>query len=71
MHIPHLPSILNHKMTEINQKNPYLHINKLPLLTPLNLLHHYFKLKHQYQKLQIHLKQNESNYPHPYHHFLF
>ncbi|MBR3378564.1 MAG: cell division protein ZapA, partial [Bacillus sp. (in: Bacteria)] len=44
---------------EINEKNPYLDINKLAVLTAVNVVHDYLKLKEQYEKLEIQLKEKE------------
>ncbi|MEK4336073.1 MULTISPECIES: cell division protein ZapA [Bacillus] len=59
MHMRHVASIVDDKMREINEKNPYLDINKLAVLTAVNVVHDYLKLKEQYEKLELHLKEKE------------
>lgn len=59
MHMRHVASIVDDKMREINEKNPYLDINKLAVLTAVNVVHDYLKLKEQYEKLEIQFKEKE------------
>ncbi|APP16202.1 MULTISPECIES: cell division protein ZapA [Bacillus] len=59
MHMRHVASIVDDKMREINEKNPYLDINKLAVLTAVNVVHDYLKLKEQYEKLELYLKEKE------------
>ncbi|APT45755.1 cell division protein ZapA [Bacillus safensis] len=59
MHMRHVASIVDDKMREINEKNPHLDINKLAVLTAVNVVHDYLKLKEQYEKLEIQLKEKE------------
>ena len=59
MHMRHVASIVDDKMREINEKNPYIDINKLAVLTAVNVVHDYLKLKEQYEKLELHLKEKE------------
>lgn len=59
MHMRHVASIVDDKMREINEKNPYLDINKLAVLTAVNVVHDYLKLKEKYEKLEIQLKEKE------------
>ncbi|MEK4686836.1 cell division protein ZapA [Bacillus sp. FSL M8-0256] len=59
IHMRHVASIVDDKMREINEKNPYLDINKLAVLTAVNVVHDYLKLKEQYEKLEIQLKEKE------------
>ena len=59
LHMRHVASIVDDKMREINEKNPYLDINKLAVLTAVNVVHDYLKLKEQYEKLELHLKEKE------------
>ncbi|MFJ5965192.1 MULTISPECIES: cell division protein ZapA [unclassified Bacillus (in: firmicutes)] len=59
MHMRHVASIVDDKMREINEKNPYLDINKLAVLTAVNVVHDYLKLKEQYEKLELQLKEKE------------
>ncbi|KEP26627.1 MULTISPECIES: cell division protein ZapA [Bacillus] len=59
MHMRHVASIVDDKMREINEKNPYLDINRLAVLTAVNVVHDYLKLKEQYEKLEVQLKEKE------------
>ncbi|PCK20561.1 cell division protein ZapA [Bacillus pumilus] len=59
MHMRHVASIVDDKMREINEKNPYLDINRLAVLTAVNVVHDYLKLKEQYEKLELQLKEKE------------
>lgn len=59
MHMRHVASIVDDKMREMNEKNPYLDINKLAVLTAVNVVHDYLKLKEQYEKLELQLKEKE------------
>ncbi|MFS0656981.1 cell division protein ZapA [Bacillus sp. 179-C3.3 HS] len=59
MHMRHVASIVDDKMREINEKNPYLDINKLAVLTAVNVVHDYLKLKEQYEKLELQLNEKE------------
>lgn len=51
-HIRTVASMVDEKMREINAKNPHLDINKLAVLTAINFVHDYLKLKEQYEKLE-------------------
>ncbi|MGM7720906.1 cell division protein ZapA [Metabacillus sp. Hm71] len=51
-HIRAVASIVDDKMREINSKNPSLDINKLAVLTAVNVVHEYLKLKEEYEKLE-------------------
>lgn len=51
-HIRSVASMVDEKMREISAKNPHLDINKLAVLTAINFVHDYLKLKEQYEKLE-------------------
>ncbi|WP_088042956.1 cell division protein ZapA [Bacillus sp. EAC] len=51
-HIRHVASIVDEKMKEINQKNPFLDSNKLAVLTAINLVSDYVKLKERVEMLE-------------------
>jgi cell division protein ZapA len=58
-HIRSVASIVDDKMREINSKNPSLDINKLAVLTAVNIVHEYLKLKEEYEKLEKHLLEKD------------
>ncbi|WP_152446601.1 cell division protein ZapA [Bacillus sp. THAF10] len=51
-HIRLVASIVDEKMREINSKNSNLDISKLAVLTAVNVVHDYIKLKDEYDTLQ-------------------
>ncbi|MDA7027155.1 cell division protein ZapA [Bacillus sp. CLL-7-23] len=58
-HMRHVASIVDDKMREINEKNPYLDINKLAVLTAVNVVHDYLKLKEELERLKGQLKEKD------------
>lgn len=52
-HIRLVASIVDDKMREISAKNPYLDINKLAVLTAVNIVHDYIKLKEELERLEF------------------
>ncbi|ALC81963.1 MULTISPECIES: cell division protein ZapA [Bacillus] len=58
-HMRHVASIVDDKMREINEKNPQLDINKLAVLTAVNVVHDYLKLKEEYEKLEHQLREKD------------
>jgi cell division protein ZapA len=59
-HIRLVASIVDDKMREISKKNPYLDINKLAVLTAVNIVNEYVKLKEEYEMLEKKLHQKEE-----------
>lgn len=55
----HVASIVDDKMREINEKNPYLDINKLAVLTAVNVVHDYLKLKEEFERLKGQIKEKD------------
>ncbi len=55
----YVAGIVDDKMREINEKNPYLDINKLAVLTAVNVVHDYVKLQEKYEKLERQLKEKD------------
>ena len=51
-HIRLVASIVDDKMREISAKNPQLDINKLAVLTAVNVVHDFLKLKDDYEKIE-------------------
>ena len=52
-------SIVDYKMREINRESPSLDINKLSILTAVNVTHDYVKLKEAYEKLEKQLIEKD------------
>lgn len=50
-------SMVDEKMREIRMKNPYLDTSKLAVLTAVNTIHEYIKLKDELDQLQLELKR--------------
>nr|WP_247600441.1 cell division protein ZapA [Priestia flexa] len=59
-HIRLVASIVDDKMREISKKNPYLDINKLAVLTAVNIVNEYVKLKEEYEMLEKKLHRKEE-----------
>jgi len=60
-HIRLVASMVDDKMRDISSKNPSLDINKLAVLTAVNVVHDYLKLKDEHEKLERLLSQHEKN----------
>ncbi|KPD36563.1 MULTISPECIES: cell division protein ZapA [Bacillus] len=58
-HMRQVAGVVDDKMREINEKNPYLDINKLAVLTAVNVVHDYMKLQEKYEILERQLKEKE------------
>lgn len=59
-HIRMVASIVDEKMREISVKNPYLDINKLAVLTAVNVVNDYLKLKEDYENLEEQVKKEKD-----------
>jgi len=59
-HIRLVASIVDDKMREISSKNPSLDINKLAVLTAVNIVHEHLKLKEEYEELEKQLEQAKN-----------
>ncbi len=57
-HIRMVAAIVDDKMREINAKNPSLDINRLAVLTAVNVVHDYIKLKEENERLKERAKRN-------------
>ncbi|UOK59943.1 cell division protein ZapA [Bacillus sp. OVS6] len=51
-HVRLVASIVDDKMREISSKSPNLDINKLAVLTAVNVVHDYLKLRDEFEKLE-------------------
>ncbi|NRD76059.1 cell division protein ZapA [Bacillus sp. BRMEA1] len=59
-HIRHVASLVDNKMREISSRNPGLDVNKLAVLTAVNAVNDYLKMKDLLERLQIEqLKEKE------------
>ncbi|MEI5905561.1 cell division protein ZapA [Bacillus spongiae] len=56
-HVRLVASMVDDKMREISSKNPSLDINKLAVLTAVNAVHDYLKLKEQIEQLEEEVKK--------------
>ncbi|WLR50163.1 cell division protein ZapA [Bacillus tianshenii] len=54
-------SMVDGKMREINEMNPYLDTNKLAVLTAVNIVHDYVKLQNDYEKLKAKYEKEKEN----------
>lgn len=59
-HIRLVASIVDDKMREISAKNPSLDINKLAVLTAVNVIHDFLKLKDEYEKIEKQLQDQKE-----------
>lgn len=55
-HINQVASLVDEKMREINSKNPSLGTNKLAVLTAINAVNDYLKIKDRLERLENELK---------------
>ncbi|WP_407691372.1 cell division protein ZapA [Robertmurraya mangrovi] len=56
-HVRLVASLVDDKMREISSKNPSLDITKLAVLTAVNAVNDYIKLKQHYERLESELKR--------------
>jgi cell division protein ZapA len=56
-HIRFVASMVDEKMREISSMNPMLDTSKLAVLTAVNAVNDYIKLKEQYKQLEIEIKR--------------
>ncbi|WP_066292615.1 cell division protein ZapA [Bacillus sp. FJAT-29937] len=59
-HVRLVASTVDDKMREISSKNPYLDSSKLAVLTAVNAVNDYIKLKDRLEKLEIELKEKRT-----------
>jgi cell division protein ZapA len=59
-HIRLVASIVDDKMREISEKNPTLDTSKLAVLTAVNIVHDYLKLKEEYDRLLQKLRKEKD-----------
>lgn len=56
-HIHKVAAMVDEKMREINSKNPFLDMNKLAVLTAVNAVNDYLKMKERVDQLENELKK--------------
>jgi cell division protein ZapA len=59
-HIRLVASLVNDKMKEISSKNPALDVNKLAVLTAVNAVNDYLKIKDQLERLLAELQKEKD-----------
>ncbi|WP_019242853.1 MULTISPECIES: cell division protein ZapA [Bacillus] len=59
-HIRLVASLVDDKMREINEKNPHLDVSKLAVLTAVNTISEYLKLKDQLNLLEMEQKTEKD-----------
>ncbi|QOR65751.1 cell division protein ZapA [Cytobacillus suaedae] len=59
-HIRLVASLVDDKMREISAKNPYLDINKIAVLTAVNTVNDYLKLKEKVEELEKQVKNEKD-----------
>ncbi|MFY4774656.1 cell division protein ZapA [Metabacillus sp. RGM 3146] len=58
-HIRLVASIVDDKMREMSKHNPSLDVHKLAVLTAVNMVHDYLKLKDDYENLEKQLSEKD------------
>ncbi|MFS0689061.1 cell division protein ZapA [Sporosarcina sp. 179-K 8C2 HS] len=56
-HVRLVASMVDDKMREISSRNPYLDISKIAVLTAVNSVHDYLKLKERIEQLEEELNK--------------
>jgi cell division protein ZapA len=59
-HIRHVALLVDDKMREISSRNPGLDVNKLAVLTAVNAVNDYLKMKEELERLQIELEKEKD-----------
>lgn len=59
-HVRHVASLVDKKMREIGSRNPLLDVNKLAVLTAVNAVNDYIKMKEQLERLQSELQKEKD-----------
>jgi cell division protein ZapA len=59
-HIRFIASLVDDKMREIGSKNPSLDASKLAVLTAVNAVNDYIKIKDELEKLQEEIKREKE-----------
>ena len=59
-HVRQVASLVDKKMREIGSRNPLLDVNKLAVLTAVNAVNDYTKMKEQLERLQSELQKEKD-----------
>ncbi len=59
-HIRQVASLVDKKLREIGSRNPSLDVNKLAVLTAVNAVNDYIKIKEQLERLQAELQKEKD-----------
>lgn len=59
-HVRHVASLVDKKLREIGSRNPLLDVNKLAVLTAVNAVNDYIKMKEQLERLQSELQKEKD-----------
>ncbi|MDR7077856.1 cell division protein ZapA [Neobacillus niacini] len=59
-HVRHVAELVDKKMREIGSRNPLLDVNKLAVLTAVNAVNDYIKIKEQLERLQAELQKEKD-----------
>lgn len=59
-HVRHVASLVDKKMREIGSRNPLLDVNKLAVLTAVNAVNDFVKMKEQLERLQSELQKEKD-----------
>ncbi|MEH7176438.1 cell division protein ZapA [Neobacillus vireti] len=59
-HVRHVASLVDKKMREIGSRNPLLDVNKLAVLTAVNAVNDFIKVKEQLERLQAELQKEKD-----------
>ncbi|MEW9051686.1 MAG: cell division protein ZapA [Neobacillus sp.] len=59
-HVRYVASLVDNKMREIGSRNPMLDVNKLAVLTAVNAVNDYIKMKNQLELLQAELQKEKD-----------
>ncbi|MBM7692005.1 cell division protein ZapA [Peribacillus deserti] len=59
-HIRIVASMVDDKMREINSKNPRLDVSKVAVLTAVNVMHDYLKVKDELEQLKMLIRSEKG-----------
>ncbi|WP_342432527.1 cell division protein ZapA [Neobacillus sp. FSL H8-0543] len=59
-HIRSVALLVDNKMREIGSRNPSLDVSKLAVLTAVNAVNDYIKMKEQVERLQLELQKEKD-----------
>ncbi|MDM5330775.1 cell division protein ZapA [Neobacillus sp. CF12] len=59
-HVRRVAALVDKKLREIGSRNPLLDVNKLAVLTAVNAVNDYIKMKEQLERLQSELQKEKD-----------